>query len=708
VEVSELPLDARLVAVLKERGVGRLFPPQVEAVRAGIFDGRSVLLCTATASGKSLLAEVAAVKAGLEGRMALYAVPLKALAYEKLVHFSYYRGLVKVGVSTGDFDSDDRRLHEFDVVVVTYEKLDSLLRHRPSWLGLVGVVVVDEIHYLGDPRRGPVLESIVAKLRHLGLKTQFIGLSATVGNAGEVAAWLGARLVESSWRPVPLREGVYHGGMIRFSDGSTRSVNAPGDAEVALAVDAVAGGGQALVFTNSRGSTVRLAKAVAKAVEAAGLVPRGAKALAEEVLRASSSKIIGRELADLVARGVAFHNAGLELEVRRLVEDGFRRGLLKVVVSTTTLAAGVNLPARRVVVADYERFDPALGREEIPVLEYRQMAGRAGRPGLDPYGEAVLVARSRGEAEYLMERYVKGQVEGVRSHILSEPNLRAHVLGAVGGGYAKSLDDLVDFFSNTLGAAQMKTPLKSSILRSKIGGVVEELVEWGFLERDGDFVYATELGRQVARLYLDPEVAAGYIRLIKSLRAGNVPAYLYVVLTAPDFPRVRRGKADKRVAEGILAALDVEEDEEFEDLARTASMLMAWIEEVDEDVIYEKFDVAPGDLRVYVDLFQWLGNAAAKLARLMGREEHGRRLEVVTARVVYGVREELLGLVTTLRGVGRVRARTLYNFGYRTLEDIARATVREIASLPGFGEKLAESVIEQARQMLAEGLRGEV
>ncbi|ABO07518.1 DEAD/DEAH box helicase [Pyrobaculum calidifontis] len=707
-EVSELPLDARLIAVLKERGVGRLFPPQVEAVRAGIFDGRSVLLCTATASGKSLLAEVAAVKAGLEGRMALYAVPLKALAYEKLVHFSYYRGLVKVGVSTGDFDSDDRRLHEFDVVVVTYEKLDSLLRHRPNWLGLVGVVVVDEIHYLGDPRRGPVLESIVAKLRHLGLKTQFIGLSATVGNAGEVAAWLGARLVESSWRPVPLREGVYHGGVIRFSDGSMQRVNAPGDAEVALAVDAVAGGGQALVFTNSRSSTVRLAKAVAKAMEAAGLVPRGAKALAEEVLKASSSKIIGRELADLVARGVAFHNAGLELEVRRLVEDGFRRGLLKVVVSTTTLAAGVNLPARRVVVADYERFDPALGREEIPVLEYRQMAGRAGRPGLDPYGEAVLVARSKGEAEYLMERYVRGQVEGVRSHILAEPNLRAHVLGAVGGGYAKSLDDLVDFFSNTLGAAQMKTSLKLSILRSKIGGVVEELVEWGFLERDGDFVYATELGRQVARLYLDPEVAAGYIRLIKSLRAGNVPAYLYVVLTAPDFPRVRRGRADKRVVEGILAALDVEEDEEFEDLARTASMLMAWIEEVDEDVIYEKFDVAPGDLRVYVDLFQWLGNAAAKLARLVGREEHGKRLEVVTARVVYGVREELLGLVTSLRGVGRVRARTLYNFGYRTLEDIARATVREIASLPGFGEKLAESVIEQARQMLAEGLRGEV
>ncbi|MEM1598946.1 MAG: DEAD/DEAH box helicase [Pyrobaculum sp.] len=701
-EVESLSLDARLIDVLKRRGISRLFPPQVEAVEAGIFDGRSVLLCTATASGKSLLAEVASVKAALEGSMALYAVPLKALAHEKLVHFSYYSHLAKVGISTGDFDSEDKRLHQYDVVVVTYEKLDSLLRHRPSWLSSVGVVVIDEIHYLGDPRRGPVLESIIAKIRHLGLKTQLIGLSATVGNAAEVAQWLGAKLVASNWRPVPLREGVYYGGKIYYTDGAVRNVSSTGDAEVALAVDTVASGGQALVFTNSRASTARLAKAVAKAVAAhpAKLIKAAeAKALAEEVVKASSSKIIGRELAELVARGVAFHNAGLEIEVRRLVEEGFRRGVLKVVVSTTTLAAGVNLPARRVVIAEYERYDPVVGREEIPVLEYRQMAGRAGRPGLDPYGEAVLVARSKNEAGYLTERYLRGQVEDVRSHILTPPNLRSHVLGAVGGGYAKTLDDLLDFFSNTLGYHQARTPLKSSLLRSKIAEAVEELAEWGFLEKDGEYVYATELGTQVARLYLDPETAARYIRLISQLRKQSTSAYLYIVLTAPDFPRVRRGKADRGMANEIAAALDVEEDEEFEDLVKTVAMLTAWIEEEEEDKIYEKFEVAPGDIRVYVDLFEWLGNAAAKLARLVGREEHGRRLEAVTARVVHGVREELLPLVTALRGVGRVRARVLYNFGYKTLEDLAKASVRELASLPGIGEKLAASIIEQARQL---------
>ncbi len=278
--------------------------------------------------------------------------------------------------------------------------------------------------------------------------------------------------------------------------------------------------------------------------------------------------------------------------------------------------------------------------------------------------------------------------------------MRAHALGAVGGGYARTIDDLVDFFSNTLGYHQVKTSLKSALLRSKVADAVDELVEWGFLERDGDLVYATELGRQVARLYLDPETAARYINLLKAVRRGAVSAYLYIVLTAPDFPRVRRGRVSREVAEEVLSALDVEEDEEFEDVVRTVAMLKAWIEEVDEDEIYERFEVAPGDLRVYVDLFEWLGGAAARLAGVVGLEEHRRGLERVTARVVYGVREELLELVTALRGVGRVRARVLYNFGYKTLRDVARASVREIASLPGFGEKLAQSVIEQARQLV--------
>lgn len=698
---------------MRRRGIEKLYPPQEAAVRAGVLEGANVLMTTATASGKTLLAEIAAVKTALEGRMAVFTVPLKALAYEKQLHFSYYEGLVDVAVSTGEYDSDDAWLHKYDVVVTTYEKLDSLLRHRPSWLNKVGLVVLDEIHYVGDPKRGPVLESIAAKMKYLGLKAQILALSATVGNPEVLARWLGAKLVKSDWRPVPLREGVYVEGRIKYVDGSVKSVDAPRSAEpeVSLALDAIGGGGQALVFVNSRSATVATARRIAEAIAASGeelIDPSEAAELARRVEEEATSRIIGRELAEVVARGVAFHNAGLELELRRIVEEGFRRGVVKAVVSTTTLAAGVNLPARRVVITEVRRYDPLLGMEEIPVMEYRQMAGRAGRPGLDPYGEAVAVAHSEKEAEYIMDRYIGGPTEPIRSQLFTDVNLRSHLLGVVGSGYANTLDEVLDYLSSTLAYAQLG-PAAMSIARNKAERALDQLAAWGFLEKAGDAYYATPLGRLVSRLYVDPETAATYIDLMKAMRVDSPIVYIYIVARSPEVPKIWRGRFDKRVAAEITKAfpdllLD-EEDEEFREVVKTVQMLWEWANEAPEDKLYEKYGVGPGDIRVYADLFEWLGTAAAKLASAVGLPQRAEGVLKATYRVVYGVREELLGLVLNLRGVGRVRARTLYNAGYRTVADIAKARPSDIARLPGFGEKLALSVVEQARSLL--GLKPE-
>ncbi|MBP1449448.1 MAG: DEAD/DEAH box helicase [Thermoproteus sp.] len=703
-DVSQLPLPPELRDALKRRGVSTLYPPQEAAVKAGIFEGANVLMSTATASGKTLLAEAAAVRTGLEGKIALFTVPLKALAYEKQLHFSYYGDLVDVAVSTGEYGSDDDWLHKFDVVVTTYEKLDSLLRHRPSWLGKVGLIVLDEVHYVGDPKRGPVLESIVAKVKYLGLKAQIIASSATVGNPEALARWLGARLVKSDWRPVPLKEGVYRKGVIRFSDGSVRSVAERGDPEVALALDAVEEGGQALVFVHSRSATINTARKIAEAVAASGrrlIDPEAAVRLAERVREAAASKLMGRELAEVAARGVAFHNAGLELELRRLVEEGFRAGVIKAVVSTTTLAAGVNLPARRVVIAEVRRYDPLSGEEEIPVMEYRQMAGRAGRPGLDPYGEAIAVAHSEREAEYIMERYIRGDVEPVRSQLFLDVNFKGHLLGVVGSGYANTLEDLVDYLGATLAYSQLGG-VAAALARQKAEKSLEELAAWGFLEKLGEYYYATELGRLVTRLYVDPEVAAMYIDLLKAMRGSSPLAYIYIVAKAPDVPKVWRGRFNRKAAAEIAAAfpdLPLDEDDEFRQEVKTVEMLWEWANEADEDALYEKYGVGPGDIRVYADLFEWLGLAAAKLADAVGLPQRASDLARVSYRVVYGVREELLELVLNLRGVGRARARALYNHGYRTLADLAAAFPAELAEVPGIGERLAQSIVEQARAL---------
>lgn len=207
-------MRSEISSFLEKQGIAELRPAQKKAISAGVLEQDNVLVCTPTASGKTLIAEMAFIDAVCRKKMGLYVVPLKALASEKHREFSR-RHSFSVGMSVGDLDESDTKLGTFDVLVVTAEKLDSLLRHRASWLSRVGCVVVDEIHLLNDPGRGPTLEILLTLLRRQ-IKPQIIGLSATIGNPEELAEWLDANLVMDSWRPVRLDKGVFVDGTISF------------------------------------------------------------------------------------------------------------------------------------------------------------------------------------------------------------------------------------------------------------------------------------------------------------------------------------------------------------------------------------------------------------------------------------------------------------------------------------------------------------
>ena len=221
-EIKDLStcLSPEAVKLYEDRGYKELYPPQAEALERGLLDGKSMLLATPTASGKTLLAELAMLKAALKGRRSLYIVPLRALATEKYDSFKKFRALgVTVGISTGDFDKRDERLGKNQIIIATSEKADSLMRNGASWVRDLAVLVVDEIHLLSDLVRGPTLEMTITKLRHCNPNLQVIGLSATVANARELAAWLKAEMVSSDWRPIRLREGIMCNGKLIFSDG---------------------------------------------------------------------------------------------------------------------------------------------------------------------------------------------------------------------------------------------------------------------------------------------------------------------------------------------------------------------------------------------------------------------------------------------------------------------------------------------------------
>jgi helicase len=212
-------LPPQMQAVLTKQGIKEFRPSQKKAIEAGLLQGKNLLVCTPTASGKTLIAEMASVKAILEGKgKAIYIVPLVALASEKAKEFKRrYDGLLKVALSVGDFDSSDPHLMDYDLIICTAEKLDSLIRHHAPWLRFVSTVVIDEVHLLNDVGRGPTLEILITLLKKLLPRVQLIGLSATIGNPEELAAWLGAALVKDDWRPVPLHKGVYFDSTIEFA-----------------------------------------------------------------------------------------------------------------------------------------------------------------------------------------------------------------------------------------------------------------------------------------------------------------------------------------------------------------------------------------------------------------------------------------------------------------------------------------------------------
>lgn len=210
-------LNSQLYSKLENR-FEEFRPSQEKSLNAGLLDGKNILVCSPTASGKTLVAEIAMLQSILENKgKAIYIVPLKALASEKFREFSTkYGDLIKIAVSIGDTDSSESHLSKYDLVITTSEKLDSLIRHNTPFLDEVYCVVVDEVHLLNDVSRGPTLEIVITILRHILKNIQLVCLSATVGNEKELADWLGAKLVHDIWRPVELKEGIMLDNQIDF------------------------------------------------------------------------------------------------------------------------------------------------------------------------------------------------------------------------------------------------------------------------------------------------------------------------------------------------------------------------------------------------------------------------------------------------------------------------------------------------------------
>lgn len=691
-QIETLNLPEEYKKFYTNKGFTSLYPPQAESVTAGLLSNKNVFCAIPTASGKTLLAELAMLKAISNGRKAMFIVPLISLAREKHVDFKAFHSLhINTGIAVGEISSNNDWLKGCNIIVCTAEKADSLLRNEASWIKEVGCVVTDEIHTLGEKSRGSNLEMFLTKFKRINPTAQLVNLSATTGNAQQIADWLESSLVTTEWRPADLREGVFYDNKLIFDNYKLSIPALTNDPAVNIAIDTVSNEGQCLVFEATRKNCSDFAKKLSYHFQAQELeesTPELEKLI--ETLLSSSPNQLSQMLAETIRNRVAFHHAGLNSFQRETIEAGFKKGLIKVIVCTPTLAAGLNMPARRVIIRNYTRYIKGEGNVPIPVLDYKQMAGRAGRPHLDPYGESVLIAESKEDVKKLKKMYITAPSEIVESSLAEKDNFENHLLAIINNHYGNTIEEIEGFLKESLlGYQNPKMNFKKLISTG-----IEQLLKWNLIQiNNNNYIESTPFGNIVSRAYIQPETACIINEKIEECLALTPFALMSIISLTPNQNKIHCSKKDATyLADFIkdnkheLGWIKLSEDGKISNqdftAVKTGLVLNDWMRGFGVNEICEKHSIKETDLKNAIYTAKWLIYATKKLLK----EQQSiwiSTVEDIELMMEKGATIDTINLMTT-GNIDRATATKLFKNGLVAIDTLKTTPMEQIISLVGF------------------------
>lgn len=474
-----------------------------------------------------------------------------------------------------------------------------------------------------------------------------------------------------------------------------------------LALDTIKLGKQALIFANTKRSAEKAAEDIAKKITQKS---DSLTKIANQILKALSRPTRQcQRLAKCVEKGIAFHHAGLNSKQREIIEDNFRNGKIKIIASTPTLAAGIDMPAFRTILKDLRRYT-GRGLKWIPVLEYLQMSGRAGRPGKEDFGESIIISSTEAHKDEVTEKYIHGVPEEIYSKLAVEPVLRTYLLSLIATNFVKTRKQIMEFFSRTFWAFQYRDVERLEKIISKM---LQLLTDYKFItstkedftsaaDVEDEKYKATLVGLRVAQLYIDPMTASYLIKCMQKQQTFNEFSLLQMVsYTLEMRPLLRVGvKEYEDINEKLIGvtllcdepALFEPEYDTFLNSVKTAFFMHEWISEKDEEYLLERFNIRPGEIKVKLDNADWLLYSCEEMASLLKLHKIISEIKKLRFRLKYGVKEELLALLK-LKDVGRVRARKLFNNQVKNLGDVKKASYSTLSQL--IGVKVAAKIKEQ-------------
>ncbi|AXV37033.1 MAG: DEAD/DEAH box helicase [Methanobacterium sp. BRmetb2] len=664
--------------------IEKLNPAQRAVVDSGYLDDdTNYIIAIPTASGKTLLGVMAAINTILKGGKVVYGVPLLSIQNEKVKEF---KELEKHGIKVGKHPKSS------DLAVMVFESFDALTRFSWNTLHEVDLLIVDEFHMIGEYSRGPTIECAISRSNIINPSMRIIALSATLKNLNELSDWMEAHVVEHDYRPVPLHKDVL----------TTEEMGVKNKNEVVLKVlnHSIEDESQILVFVSTRRFTESLANNIAGKIKRK--IPsdkkKAFKNVAKKILdvpqrRGSRPTTICLKLAECVENGVAFHHAGLFNEQREIIEDEFRAGNLYMITATPSLMYGVNLPSKNVIIRDYTRWTNQ-GPQNIPVFDYEQMSGRAGRPQYDSEGYSYLIAKSLDEAYNLKDYYVYGEVEATNSKLLENKDaVYRQIIAQVASKLSNNQTKILDFFNQTFYGYQMvhneyMSVFAAESMEYEINTALEFLIQNGIIQPTPEGLKTTDFGTLIAKTNYSVESA---VRLKEFALQGEFDIYklIYEISKTPDMPKIafkgRKSKEpvrDKLNNKGIFV-VDTGLAE------ATAATLIEWIDERTEYQIENAFNVyAAATRRAAYEASQMI-KFYRDICQVFGIYSYTDKLDKLSARLYYGVKDDVISLVVSVKRLGRKRARALCNtFG----SDLSYVSKEELMKVEGIGPKIAESI----------------
>lgn len=715
-ELEQFGIPDALLEVFKTSGCKTLTEVQAKAVEAGLFEGESLAISAPTNTGKTFIAELAIINASIKGKRSFYLVPLKSIAEEKFEEFTlkYSDFGLKIAITTADRTEFDEDLLNHDLVIATFEKMLSLIVNKQEIVNELGLIVVDEVQVMGDPNRGFNLEVLLTYLKLLEKSPQLIALSATIPNAEEIAMWLNAKLVKTERRDVELREGVkYIGknpisfrginlekGDFVFKEFNSKKIGVERSLDFNELIK-----DQTIIFCETQGESQKLAKVVSRRFKPIDNIVKWIEKL-EDVEETSYSK----DLKNCITKGVAFHHAGMLPEERKIVEEAFRSGDLRIICCTPTLGAGVNTPAKNVIIRPYRYPTGNL----ISVAEYKNRAGRAGRFGYhDDFGRSILYASSLKDLEMLWNKYITAKPEEVNSRFdfnkLDFLSLLLTVLGF------NSIEDMARFMRNTFfGFKELKDETKITEVSDVLIRIIGELERDGFVTTANGKIVATELGRKCISELLLPKSAktiynalkiveskgsdlkdlTNFEEVIIQLACSTNDARNYLLYA----PR-RRSQDEKETliyyeANKERYLVDIKDPESILRVTKTTQMLLRWIE---GSTFSEIRRFAPdGIVKRTAEGVSWIVGAIAKIADkplFNFSQESIQRIIKLSEQLIYGVPENAVNIMRLrIPAVHRQKAIALAESGYVDIESLINADIPELEKVRTIGNKTAVKI----------------